>query len=219
MSAMLIALSAGCSSDSDDEGLEEEFVYGIAEKYDPMFKVSYYAEDPGLHQRQVHCLSENSYELIPQKEPPFILLVKWDSDEGKKALDYVINKGDGVVLQKYDMGYENTSIIVCNKYITCPYFYVSSSYKSSDSFLLEHDYIRIDCCILVKMKEGKSVEAIAKEYADLLELDHNGKLAGVYSFNCKSRISYQVLQLAEEIHLRDDVEWAEPNMWVPFHTF
>lgn len=46
------------------------------------------------------------------------------------------------------------SIIVCNKYISCPYLYISSSYKESE---------------------------------------------------------------AEEIKLRDDVEWAEPNMYAPIH--
>lgn len=215
MSAMLVVLSAGCGSDDGQE--EDKLVDDMVNIYDPIFKVSYYNQDPGLQFRQNRWLNGHCYEMTPQKEPPYILLVNWDSDKGKEALDYITNKGDGVVLSRYDLGYKNTSIIVCNQFILCPYFYVSSSYKSSDGYLLENEYIRIGCRIFLKMKEGQSVEAITRDYADVLELDPDNKLIGMYAFRCTLRFSCQVLQLAETLHLRDDVEWAEPDMMTPKH--
>ncbi len=215
MFAMLM-LAVGMSSCSSDDGqVEDKLVYDMVDIYDPYFEVSYYNQDPGLQFRQNHWVNGHCYEMTPQKEPPYILLVNWESDKGKEALDYITNKGDGVVLERYDLGLNNMSLIVCTKFILCPYFYISSSYKSS----VENEYIRIHCRIMLKMKEGQSVEAITRDYADLLELDPNNKLNGIYTFRCTLRFSCQVLQLAETLHLREDVEWAEPDMWVPIQTF
>ena len=215
MSAMLM-LVVGMSSCSSDDG---QVVDDMVEVYDPFFKVSYYNQDPGLQCRQNHWVNGHCYEMTPQKEPPYIMLVNWENDKGKAALDYITNKDDGVVLSRHDFDYENMSLIVSNKFILCPYFYISSSYKSSDDSLLENEYIRINCRILLKMKEGQSVEAITRDYADFLELDPNNKLHGVYAFRCTLRFSCQVLQVAEELHLREDVEWAEPDMLTPIHLY
>lgn len=145
-------------------------------------------------------------------------MVKWDSDEGKLALDHVTGQGDGMVTYRYDHDYENMSIIVCNKYISCPYLYVSSSYKESEAFLYENEYIRIDNKILLKMKDGKSVDPIVMKYAGIL-IRYTGeeKVMGTEIFDCTLKTSCEVLRLAEEIKLRDDVEWAEPNMYAPIH--
>ena len=145
-------------------------------------------------------------------------MVKWDSDQGKKALDYIAGKDDGVILERHDTDHENMSIILCNKYIYCPYLYVSSSYKSSENFLYENEYIRIDNKIMLKMKDGKSVDPIAEKYADvLIRYTGDEKVFGTEIFDCTLRTSCEVLRLAEEIHLRDDVEWAEANMYSPIH--
>ncbi len=213
---IMLMLAISMSSCSSDDGqVEDNLLDDMVDIYDPNFKVSYYNQDPGLQFRQNHWVNGHCHEMIPQKEPPYILLVNWDSDKGKEALDYITNKGDGVVISRNDFGHENTSLIVCNKFILCPYLYISSSYKSSDEYLLENEYIRIGSLILLKMKEGQSVEAITRDYADFLELYHNNKLYGVYAFRCTLRFSCQVLQLAETLHLREDVEWAEPDMWLP----
>jgi len=207
LSAMLL-LMAACSSDDEIE----------VESYDSTYEVRYYNQDPDLHKEQRRWYNDMSIEMYPQSEPPYILMVKWDSDQGKKALDYIAGKDDGVVLDKYDSDHENMSIILCNKYISCPYLYVSSSYKSSENFLYENEYIRIDCKILLKMKEGKSVDPIVEKYSDvLIRYTGDEKVRGTEIFDCTLRTSCEVLRLAEEIHLRDDVEWAEPNMYSPIH--
>ena len=210
MSALVLAM-AGLSSCSSDDEIE-------VESYDSTYQVKYYSQDPDLHKAQRRWYYDKSIEMYPQSEPPYILMVKWDSDQGKEALDYVAGKDDGVVLNRYDSDHENMSIILCNRYISCPYLYVSSSYKSSENFLYENEYIRIDCKILLKMKEGKSVDPIVEKYSDVL-IHYTGdeKVRGTEVFDCTLRTSCEVLRLAEEIHLRDDVEWAEPNMYSPIH--
>lgn len=191
------------------------------EEYDSNYQVKYYDHDPNLHKKQRRYYQDKVISLYPQEKPPFYLMVKWDSEEGKKALDYITSKEDGVVTKRYDSEYEeNLSVIVCNKYIYCPYLYISSSYKDSTDFLYENEYIRIDCRILLKMKEGKSVEAIEREYADVMKRDTNRSewaAKDTEAFDCNLRTSYEILKLAEELHFRDDVEWAEPNMSAPIH--
>lgn len=209
---MIVAAAVmGCSNDDESE---------TTDTYDPTYKVSYYRQDPNLNQRQGYWYDNKFIELTPQKEPPYTLIVKWDNDEGEKAFNYIVDKKDGVVIQKYDNYAKNSAVILCNKYISCPYLYVSSSYKSSTGFLYENEFMQIDNRILLKMKEGKSVDAIAKKYADVLTLDTNRENArGTEAFDCALKTSCEVLQLAEEINLRDDVEWAEPNMYAPIHLY
>ena len=207
--AVLIAF--GISSCSSDDEIE-------VERYDSTYEVKYYSQDPDLHKAQRRWYYDKSIEMYPQSEPPYILMVKWDSDQSKKALDYIAGKDDGVILDRHDSDHENMSIILCNQYITCPYLYVSSSYKSSENFLYENEYIRIDNKIMLKMKDGKSVDPIVRKYANvLIRYTGNEKVKGTEIFDCTLRTSCEVLKLAEEIHLRDDVEWAEPNMYSPIH--
>lgn len=207
--AVLIAF--GISSCSSDDEIE-------VESYDSTYEVKYYSQDPDLHKAQRRWYYDKSIEMYPQSEPPYILMVKWDSDQGKKTLDYIAGKDDGVILDRHDSDHENMSIILCNQYITCPYLYVSSSYKSSENFLYENEYIRIDNKIMLKMKDGKSVDPIVRKYANvLIRYTGNEKVKGTEIFDCTLRTSCEVLKLAEEIHLRDDVEWAEPNMYSPIH--
>ena len=202
-----------CSSDDDEFSVES---------FDPMYQIKYYRQDPNMYKTQRRWYNDKPIELYPQKEPPYILMVKWDSDEGKKALDYIAGKKDGVVLERYDSesDYEkNMSIIVCNKYITCPYLYISSSYKESTNFLYENEYIRFDCVIFIKMKEGKSVDPIIRSYGNILKRYTGDKnYYGVERFDCTLKTSYEVLRLNDEIYNRDDVEWAEPNMYAPIHN-
>ena len=207
--AVLIAF--GISSCSSDDEIE-------VESYDSTYEVKYYSQDPDLLKAQRRWYFDKSIEMYPQSEPPYILMVKWDSDQGKKALDYIAGKDDGVILDRHDSDHENMSIILCNQYITCPYLYVSSSYKSSENFLYENEYIRIDNKIMLKMKDGKSVDPIVRKYANvLIRYTGDKKVKGTEIFDCTLRTSCEVLKLAEEIHLRDDVEWAEPNMYSPIH--
>lgn len=207
MGAVLM-LAVGMNSCSDDE---KEYA-----GYDPNFNVRYFDQNPDLDKRQGYWFNDKFIELIPQKEPPYYLMVKWDSDLGERALNYIANKNDGVVQKRHDPGEKNMAIILCNKYISCPYLYISSSYTTTNV----NEFIGINCKIVLKMKEGKSVEPIAEKYVHTLML-YTGeeKLKGLEIFDCILNTSYEVLQLAEEINQRDDVEWAEPDMYLPIHTF
>lgn len=210
MMSVLLACGLFCAC-SDEEDI-------VVDNYDATYQVKYYNLDPDLYKTQRRWYYDKPIEMYPQKEPPYTLMVKWDSDEGKQALDYIVGKNDGVVTNRYDHDYENMSIIVCNKYISCPYLYVSSSYKESESFLYENEFVRIDNKILLKMKDGKSVDPIVIKYTGIL-VRYTGeeKVRGTEIFDCTLKTSCEVLRLAEEIQLRDDVEWAEPNMYAPIH--
>ena len=210
MGVLLLMLS-GCSR--DDEVIETE-------SNDPTYQVKYYSQDPHLNKRQGYWYEDSFIEMIPQKEPPYLLMVKWDSDEGEKALDYIVGKDDGVVLNRYDTGEKNTAFIICQKYFTCPYLFVSSSYKTAENYH-EGDYIQVSCRIVLKMESGKSHEAIERDYADVLKLDREeyfNEHSVWLVFDCNLKTSCEILQLTEEIHLRDDVKWAEPDMYMPFHV-
>lgn len=198
----------GCSRDNEIE----------ADSYDPEYQVKYYSQDPNLKKVQRRWYGDKEITLFPQEKPPYYLMVMWNEDEGKKALDYITDKGDGVVTFRHDYDNDkNCAFIVCNKYISCPYLYVSSSYKESGTFLLENEYVRIVNRIILKMKEGQSVEAIEKKYYHVLERDTTNELKDMIIFNCSLKTSYEILHLTDEIHFRDDVEWAEPSMIAPIH--
>ena len=202
---LVTGIVIGCSNDDESD------------LYDQAYKVSYFGQDPSINQRQGYWYGEKFIELTPQKEPPFLLMVKWNDAEGEKAFNYIVGKKNDMVIEKYDIG-PNVAIIVCKKYISCPYMFVSSSYKTPS--IRENEYLRVDNRILIMMKAGKSVEPIAEKYADVLTLDTNRELSGgVEAFDCTLKTSCEVLQLAEEIKQRDDVEWAEPNMYAPFHSY
>jgi hypothetical protein len=202
--SVIALILVGCSSDDEVE----------TTNYDSTYNVSYYNQDPGINTQQGYWYQEKFIELIPQKEPPFTLLVKWDNEEGKKALDYIVGKNDGVVQRRIDYGEPNSAIIISNKYILCPNLFVSSSYKTSESSP-DTDCIRISNEIIVKMKEGKSYDIIEKDYANVLKYSTKRieNLNWPQVFCCSLRTSREVLKLAEEINHRDDVEWAEPDMY------
>lgn len=205
---MMAAGMSSCSSDDEEK----------ATGYDYLYHVSYFDQDPNLNKQQGYWYDETFIGLTPQKEPPYYLVAIWDSEEGEKALNYIVGKKDGVILNRYDLEGGNRVLLVSNKYISCPYLYISSSYTTDN--IIEGDYIRICNMIIVKMKEGKSAEPIATKYAHSLKPNiEETKLSKTVVFDCILNTSYEVLQLAEEINQRDDVEWAEPDMWIPFHTY
>ena len=136
MMSVLLACGLFCAC-SDEEDI-------VVDNYDATYQVKYYNLDPDLYKTQRRWYYDKPIEMYPQKEPPYTLMVKWDSDEGKQALDHIVGKNDGVLTNRYDHDYENMSIIVCNKYISCPYLYVSSSYKESESFLYENEFHELE---------------------------------------------------------------------------
>lgn len=209
---LLITGISSCDSDDDMTGTEDN---------DSTFHVKYYDQDPDLYKRQGYWYRDSFIEMTPQKESPYTLLVIWDSDKGKKALDYIVSENAGEEILRTIIGSTgiNAALIRCQKYFTCPYLFVSSSYKTTQLYH-DDDYIRVSCRISVAMKSGKNPEVIEYDYADILKLDREQYKAHpnwTPIFNCKLNTSCEVLQLAEEINSRDDVEWAEAEMFIPAH--
>lgn len=200
-SAVVALLCVSACSSGDDENASSD---------NPAYDVSYYDRNPDLSERQGYWYNGTFIRLTPQENPSYRMLLKWDSDEGKQALDYITGNNDGVVVERYDNS-ANMALIVSNKYLVCPYLYISSSYKMSDGSLYD---IWINNVILLKMKDGKSIDSIAQEYADALIHD-SSKADGVEAFRCKLKTSCEMLQLVETIRQRNDVEWTEPDMYAP----
>ena len=105
--------------------------------------------------------------------------------------------------------------ITSDIYFESPYIYVSSYYKTSEW----NSYnIVVLPQIILKMKDGKSVEAIIRDYAGILKLNEEieFKSLGPYSlyvFNCNVKTSRALLELNVEIYQRDDVEYSEFNTY------
>lgn len=208
MGALLMLAFVGCSSDEEVE----------ATSYDATYQVSFYNQDPGLNTKQGHWEGDVYIEFSPQSEPPYNLLVQWSDEKGKQAIDYVLEKNSDVMTKLAEIPENNEYRISSKMYFESPYFYISSAYKSSEKGRGGVYSIFILPQILIKMKEGKSVEAIEKEYTHVLTLlqDDNLYNMGVYTFDSNVKTSREALRLAAEIHQRNDVEWAETNMYGGF---
>ena len=200
----LLALTVSMSSCSDDE---EERVTS----YDATYQVSFYRQDPGLNMKQGRWIGNEFIEYTPQSEPPYHLLVRWSDEKGKQAIDYILERNPDQIVNIAEISDNNEYRISSKVYFESPYFFVSSSYNSSEKGWGGGYSILILPQIILKMKEGKSIEAITREYAHTLTLQEEQTMKDVFIFDSNVRTSREALQLASDIHQRDDVEWAETN--------
>ena len=205
----LLTLAVGMNSCNKEE----------VESYDSDYQVSFYAHDPGLKMKLGKWYEGKFHEYTSPSEPPYLLLVQWNDNKGKEAIDYLLEKNPDIISKLGHYETENVYWISSEKYFESPYFFVSSSYKSTEHETLDSYDMFVLPQIVLQMKDGKSVEAIKKEYGDRMTLDDNQILKGMFLFNCKLTTSRDVLKLASEIHQRDDVEWAEPNAYSNWSTF
>ena len=214
LGAMLM-LAFGMSSCSKDDEKDVE-----TSDYDPTYEVSYYEKDPGLNVKQSHRVNGTVEEYIPQSEPPYSLLVSWNDEKGKQAIDYVLEKNPHLMTKEAEILTSNEYRISTKKYFKSPYFYVSSSYKSSehDDWGVNPYRILILPQILLKMKDGCSIDVIQRDYADVLTLK-GGKQNLFYNFDCNLKTSCEIIQLAFKISQRNDVEYAETNMYGGYTLF
>ena len=206
---LTLGLFSACSSDSDvipmGNGSDDEM--WSSENYDSTYyQVKYYNQYPDLNVKQGYWTQDGFIELFPQSVPPYNLLVKWNNEQGKMAIDYVLEKNKEVMTIESYIEIENEYIITSNLYFESPYFYVSSYYKSSDMPTLDRYDIVVLPRIILTMKEGKSVESIMKDYADVLTLNNAIEDWGIYTFDCDLNTSRALLELNTEINQRDDVE-------------
>lgn len=157
-------------------------------------------------------------EMIPQNAAPYTLLIKWDDEKGKVALGQYIADNKDVVLDRIDFGKDDQCYLITTKVVESQDFFVSTSYKTK-TMTAENDYITVLPRIVVKLGGDNNINPILEKYADVMTLDDDlyaSASQGRYMFKCHLNTSREVLQLASEIHQNANVEWAEPEMYIPF---
>ena len=157
-------------------------------------------------------------EMIPQNAAPYTLLIKWDDEKGKVALGQYIADNKDVVLDRIDFGKDDQCYLITTKVVESQDFFVSTSYKTK-TMTAENDYITVLPRIVVKLGGDNNINPILEKYADVMTLDddlYTSASQGRYMFKCHLNTSREVLQLASEIHQNANVEWAEPEMYIPF---
>ena len=218
MMSMLLAvgLFSACSNDDEVVGMGNgsDFEMMSEEDFDSVYQVKYYAQNPGLNMKQGHWTENGFIELFPQNTPPYNLLVRWSDDQGKKAIDYILEKNPDVMTKE---AYSETSEyrITSDIYFESPYIYVSSYYKTSE---WNRYGIVVLPQIMLKMKDGKSVETIIRDYAGILTPNQEIELKAlgpysIYVFDCNLKTSRALLELNAEIFQRDDVEYSDFNTY------
>lgn len=118
-----------CSSDNDviGTGYDSDYEMWSLENYDSTYyQVKYYNQYPDLNVKQGYWMQDGFIELFPQGAPPYNLLVKWSDEQGKKAIDYILEKNQDVMTKESYLETENEYIITSNQYFVSPCFYVSS---------------------------------------------------------------------------------------------
>ena len=218
---MLLTLGSfyACSRDDDMNSFGNGGTLLIPEDgeedFDSIYQITYYNQYPDLNIKQGYWIQNNFLELIPQSTPPYSLLVWWNDEQGKKAIDYILEKNPDVMTKEAYSNRSNEYKITSDIYFESPYIYVSSYYKTSEW----NSYnIVVLPQIILKMKDGKSVEAIIRDYAGILKLNEEieFKSLGPYSlyvFDCNVKTSRALLELNVEIYQRDDVEYSEFNTY------
>ena len=213
---LLMSIFTNCSSNDEipdidsGKGLKME----DAESYDPVYQVKYYNQYPDLEIKQGYWTKEGYIDLIPQNAPPYKLLVCWNSEQGKKAIDYVLENNQYVITKDAYIENNNEYRITSNVYFESPYFYISTYYKSSEFPTIDRYSIVVLPQIMLKMKEGCSLESIKNDYADIMK--YRGWIAedlGICIFDCNLKTSHALLKLNSEIYQRGDVEFSDFNTY------
>lgn len=210
---LVFSLMATCCGNDgiEDSSNSDKVEIGNDDKEDA-YQVNFYDQDPGLNTKQGYWAGDGFITLTPENKPPYHLLVTWNNEQGKRAIDNILKKYPDVITEKMDTGKGNEYRITSNKYMECPDFFVSSAYKSSEFEELNRYDIWILPQVVLKMEDDGDVEDIKKAFTNSLTFVN--ETHGLYYFDCNLKTSREVLQLASEIHTRNDVKWSEPNMYL-----
>ncbi len=207
----MLLLFVGCSSDDESEVKEPV-------SYDPTYEVKYYDQPVGLDEKQGYMLNGKFVELIPQRKQPYILIVRWNDKQGKEAIDDVLKKNEWtmtlVEVEPSSLADDKGECrIISERYFESPYFYVSVAYQSADTPYKDRYDIHISPAITLKVADEEYVEAIEREYADVLTFSRKSLLPDIYDFECRVNTSREVLRLCLEIGQLEGIVWAEPSMY------
>lgn len=225
MATLAACLLAACSSDDETTGYEE---------YDAEYQIKYYSRPPYAVLEQGYWYKDNTrevfFKLTPNTEAPYQLLVCPKNDKGRRTLEYMEEKGDGVIINVYkqvhyfDMNFTDSTthyFVTSTKYFESPDLYVSDNYFSTECGMREGDYCRIVPTIIINLNAGADIKNIEAEYKDVMTLRYtNGRHDSrftTYHFDCQLSNSYEVLRLADELYRRDDVNWADADKYSPIY--
>lgn len=222
---LLAEMMTGCNEDNP------------AVSYDTENQIEYYTQplyadlEQGYWYNSLGTIEDVFTDLIPNKEAPYYLLVCPKNEKGRKTLEYMASQKNGVIveLQQRSTGYseplgypDDRYFVTSTKYFESPDLYVSDNYFFKDGSSRPGNFCRIVPLIVISLKEGYDIKDIENKYKDVLtrqERTQNGgdSLSRLYYFICDLNNSYEVLRVASEIYKRDDVNWAEPDMYTPIY--
>ena len=227
MTMLALCLLTACSSDNETASQVD---------YDAEYQIKYYDQPPYANLEQGYWYKEDTKEvfhkLMPNRESPYQLLVCPKNDRGRKALEHMAEKKDGVILDIYrqahyfDRNFTDSTthyFVTSTKYFESPDLYVSNNYYSSESGMIEVDYCQIVPTIIINLNEGADIKNIEADYKDVMTLRHTNEIDDsrytTYHFDCHLSNSYEVLRLADELHKRSDTNWADADKYSPFNSY
>ena len=119
--------------------------------------------------------------------------------------------------------YADRSFITSSDYVSDRYF--DGYYYGDGGDEPTLDFTIILQTIIIKPEDGIDAEALknklVKKYGKKINkesawIEHRGNSYLIY-LDSKVNTSAQVLDISNEIYMRDDVKWSEPNMFSPWH--
>lgn len=170
----------------------------------------YYGDKPNLALIEFAYRETGIYCIFPQTE------------SRKKELENLA-KQEGSQIEKANGYFDVTrsrNFITADDYVSDRYF---AGYYNDPYTQTTHDYIIVSPRIIVCVYNTDTMDEILKDYKGKLTLaDHEQghKTVGdcyIYFFDCHIGTSEQVLKLSNNIFLRNDVKWSEPNKYQRIH--
>lgn len=119
--------------------------------------------------------------------------------------------------------YADRSFITSSDYVSDRYF--DGYYYGDGGDEPTLDFTIILQTIIIKPEDGIDAEALKnkllKKYGnkfnkETAKIEHRGNSYLIY-LDSRVNTAAQVLDISNEIYMRDDVKWSEPNMFIPLH--
>lgn len=207
---------AGCDSVDEDPVNVTVNVVDAQENDTELEKLTnnvgyYYGVKPNLTLKDFSYRAAGQYCIFPMTEKRKKELDQLASQEGSR----VENAGDYFLITR------DRDFITADDYVSERYF---AGYYYDYSTQTTHDYVVVCPMIGVCVYNTETKDKILRDYKGKLTLaDHEQgeKTVGdcyIYYFDCHLGTSEQVLNLSNKIYLRNDVKWAQPDMYTPWHS-
>ena len=171
----------------------------------------YYGVKPNLTLKEFSYRAAGQYCIFSMTEKREKELDQLASQEGSQ-----VENAGGYFLVTRDRDF-----ITADDYVSERYF---AGYYHDYSTQTTHDYVVVCPTIGVCVYNTETKDKILRDYKGKLTLaDHEQgeKTVGdcyIYYFDCHLGTSEQVLNLSNKIYLRNDVKWAQPDMYTPWHS-